>query len=146
MRFESNPQDPEHIAMIERLDDLVQELVHLDVRGRTAAIQGDVEVGQEVAQRVGDIIAAMTWGQMPTILMHLVQHVGVARNDAGRLAGTCNAASDGLTKVSQIMSEAGAPLDLCVQLMDLAVELRTSADECLFEMSDCEGEECNHDD
>lgn len=146
MNFVPADGSDEQDSILAGLDTLVQHLVHQDMRGRQAAYDGDMETGQEVAMDIGMILSGLTWGQMPTVIMHMANHIGTARMDAGRMAGTCEAAADGLTKVSQVLSEAGAPLNLCAQLMDLAVELRTSAQECLFEPSGCddEGTECVH--
>lgn len=146
MKFVSDEENPDQQELIERLDDAVQTLVHLDMAGRKAAVEGNQEIGTEVAMRVGSIMADLTWGGIPTLMMHMAHHVGMARMDAGRMAATCEASANGLTRVSQVMSEAGAPIELCVQLMDLAVELRKAADDCLFEPSDCgdEGQECTH--
>ena len=143
MKFEASD---EHTDAVQVLDDLVQHLVHQDMIGRRAAMDGDIETGTAVGNTIGETISALTWGQIPTIIMHFAGHVGMARMDSARLAGTCQAAADGLTRVAQIMSEADAPVDICAQLMDLAVELRNSAEQALFEPSGCddEGTECSH--
>ena len=146
MRFEAHNGDPEQAATIAQLDDLVQHLVHQDMLGRQAAMDEDVETGVAVAANVGETLSGLTWGAIPTVIMHLAGHVGMARIDSARMAGTCAAAAEGLTKVAQIMSEADAPVDICAQLMDLAVELRNASEQSLFEPSGCgdEGAECNH--
>ena len=132
--------------MIEEMDQLVQTLVHADMRGRRAAVSGDPEEGMAVSMIVTQAIGELTWGAIPTVIMHFAGHVGMACQEAVRMAATLEASADGLTRVSQILSENGAPVDMCAQLMDLAVEMRTSAEACLYEPSDCgdEGEECNH--
>ncbi len=146
MRFEPSDGTPEQVEMMAALDSLVQHLVHQDALGRQAAADNNIEAGTTVAMTVGATLSELTWGQIPTVIMHLAGHVGMARMDSGRLAETCNTAADGLTRVAQIMSEADAPVDICAQLMDLAVELRSSADQSLFELSGCndEGSECSH--
>lgn len=133
-------------AAVQELDDMVQHLAHQDVMGRRAASEGDIELAGQVSMAVGTALSGVTWGMTPTVIMHLVSHVNMARQDAGRLSMTCVAAADGLTKAVQVMSEAGAPVDLCATLMDLAVELRDAAEASPFVPSGCDdGEECNHD-
>lgn len=143
MNFVPSDGNDEQSRLIQELDTLVQNLTAADLRGRSAAANGDREVAAEVAILVSSAIGEITWGAIPTVIMHFAGHVGMARADAGRMAQTCLAAADGLTKVSQIMAESGAPVEMCAQLMDLAVELRTSGDECLYETVDND-EECTH--
>lgn len=143
MNFVPNDGTDETTRLVHELDNLVQTLTAADLRGRNAAASGDREVAAEVAILVSSAISEITWGAIPTVIMHFAGHVGMARADAGRMAETCLAAADGLTKVSQIMAEHGAPVELCAQLMDLAVELRTSGTECLYEVVDTD-EECTH--
>ena len=146
MNFVPHTGDEAQRKIIEELDDLVQRLVHADMRGREVARTGDQEEGLAVSLIVTQAISEITWGALPTVIMHFAGHVGMARQDAGRMAATLQASADGLTKVSQIMAGNGAPVEMCAQLMDLAVEMRQSAEACLYEPSECgdNGEECQH--
>lgn len=143
MNFVPSDNSEEQDRLIHELDDLVQKLTAADLRGRNAALSGNRQEAADVSVLVSTAVSEIPWGLVPTVIMHFAGHVGMARIDAGRMADTCIAAADGLKKVSQVMAESGAPVELCAQLMDLAVELRQSGEGCLFEAVDSD-EECSH--
>jgi hypothetical protein len=132
-------EDAHSMRAMEELDELIQRLVTLDVATRRGVMDGDEEAVGQASMEVGSILSSITWGGMPTVLMHAVGHVSTARNEAGRLMETCRQGADALTKVSQILNMADVPAEVCAKLMDLAVTLREAADESPFERIDCEG-------
>lgn len=139
------PSDsPEALAAHQRLDELIDRLVTLDVVTRQGVMDEDHERVAESSMAVGTLISDLTWGGIPTVLMHAIGHVTTARNEAGRLAESLISGAEALTKVSQILNDAEVPVGVCAQLMDLAVSLRESAEATMFVRVDNEGE-CNHD-
>lgn len=135
--------DPAAIEAAKHLDVLLDDLLALDVMARRGTVEGDVAAIAQASNGVGNLISGISWGGMPTFLMHAVGHVAMARNEAGRLAESLKTGADALTQISQILNNADVPVGVCAQIMDLAVSLRESAEATIFEPI-ADGGECQH--
>lgn len=117
----------------EQLDNLVQELAHLDFLARRSVANGDDDTAAEVGHRVGHILHNLTYGWTPTLIMHLAHHVNIGRNEAGLATERFRETSTILKEVAIMMGDLDVPMEVCMKLLDVSERMQQWADESRFE-------------